>query len=194
MPYSKAIIRHPKLNPEEQHEINRWHVSQLSPNIVHHLTLCMRYSACKKVCGNWRVRKVIVNDDCLGIRHETRSSNNFGLVSFSIVFSSAQFSAVLSALCGLRLIPSLYIYIYIQVQNPGRARARAETRAYGTDSPSRSKSRALSITPTHHPKKDGSMTDFQHTQFDPHGSHRKMLHVLLTHLPPRCVLTFSPTP
>ena len=26
MPYSKAIIRHPKLNPEEQHEINRWHV------------------------------------------------------------------------------------------------------------------------------------------------------------------------
>ena len=27
MPYSKAIIRHPKLNPEEQHEINRWHVS-----------------------------------------------------------------------------------------------------------------------------------------------------------------------
>ena len=31
-------------------------------------------------------------------------------------------------------------------------------------------------------KKDGSMTDFQHTQSDPHGSHRKMLHVLLTHL------------
>ena len=55
--------------------------------------------------------------------------------------------------------------------------------------------------PAHYPsrhctilKKDGSMTDFQHTQSDPHGSHRKMLHVLLTHLPPRCVLTFSPTP
>ena len=29
-------------------------------------------------------------------------------------------------------------------------------------------------------KKDGSMTDFQHTQSDPHGSHRKLLHVLLT--------------
>ena len=39
------------------------------------------------------------------------SSNNFGLVSFSIVFSSAQFSAVLSALWGLRLIPSLFLYI-----------------------------------------------------------------------------------
>ena len=38
------------------------------------------------------------------------------------------------------------------------------------------------------------MTDFQHTQFDPHGSHRKMLHVLLTHLPPRYALTFFPTP
>ena len=42
--------------------------------------------------------------------------------------------------------------------------------------------------------KDGSMTDFQHTKSDPHGSHRKMLHVLLTHLPPRCGLTFSSTP
>ena len=29
-------------------------------------------------------------DDCLGIRHETLSSNNFGLVSFCIVFSSDQ--------------------------------------------------------------------------------------------------------
>ena len=38
------------------------------------------------------------------------------------------------------------------------------------------------------------MTDFQHTQSDPHGSHRKMLHVLLTHLPPRCALTFFPAP
>ena len=40
------------------------------------------------------------------------------------------------------------------------------------------------------------MTDFRHTQSisDPHGSHRKMLHVLLTHLPPRYALTFSPTP
>ena len=38
------------------------------------------------------------------------------------------------------------------------------------------------------------MTDFQHTQSDPHGSHRKMLHVLLTHLPPRCTLTFFPAP
>ena len=43
-------------------------------------------------------------------------------------------------------------------------------------------------------KKDGSMTDFQHTQSDPHGSHRKMLHVLLTQLPPRCALTFFPAP
>ena len=43
-------------------------------------------------------------------------------------------------------------------------------------------------------KKDGSMTDFQHTQSDPHGSHRKMVHVLLTHLPPRCALTFFNTP
>ena len=84
----------------------------------------------------------------------------------------------------------LYIYIYIE-KNPRRARVRAETRTCGTDSPSRSKSRALSITPLHHPqKKDGSMTDFQHTQSDPHRSHRKMLHVLLTHLPPRCALTF----
>ena len=57
--------------------------------------------------------KLRMPDDCLGIRHETLSSNNFGLVSFSIVFSSAQFSAVLSALCGLRLIPSLYTYIPI---------------------------------------------------------------------------------
>ena len=38
------------------------------------------------------------------------------------------------------------------------------------------------------------MTDFQHTQSDPHGSHRKMLHVLLTHLPPTCALTFLPAP
>ena len=38
------------------------------------------------------------------------------------------------------------------------------------------------------------MTDFQHTQSDPHGSHRKMLHILLTYFPPRCVLTFSPLP
>ena len=43
-------------------------------------------------------------------------------------------------------------------------------------------------------KKDSSMTDFQHTQSDPHGSHRKMLHVLFTHLPPRCALTFFPAP
>ena len=41
-------------------------------------------------------------------------------------------------------------------------------------------------------KKDGSMTDFKRTHSDPHGSHRKMLHVLLTHLPPRCALTFFP--
>ena len=27
-------------------------------------------------------------------------------------------------------------------------------------------------------KKDGSMTDFRHTQIDPHGSHRKMLFIL----------------
>ena len=72
-----------------------------------------------------------------------------------------------------------------KLKNPRRATC-------GTDSPSRSKSRALSITPLHHPKKDGSMTDFQHTQPDPHGSHRKMLHVLLTHLPTRCALTFFP--
>ena len=73
------------------------------------------------------------------------------------------------------------------MKNPRRARVRAETRTCGTDSPSRPKSRALSITPLHHPQtKDGSMIDFQHTQSDPHGSHRKMLHVLLTHLPPRC--------
>ena len=43
------------------------------------------------------------------------------------------------------------------------------------------------------------MTDCQQrnpirTQSDPHGSHGKMSHVLLTHLPPRCVLTFSPLP
>ena len=38
------------------------------------------------------------------------------------------------------------------------------------------------------------MTDFQHTQFDPHRSHQKMLHVQLTHLPPRCAMTFFPAP
>ena len=61
------------------------------------------------------------------------------------------------------------------MKNPLGARVRAETRTYGTDSPSRPKSRELSITPSHHPQqKDGSMTDFKNTQFDPHGSHRKM--------------------
>ena len=82
-------------------------------------------------------------------------------------------------------------------KNPRRARVRPETQTCGTDSPiaSRSESRVLSITPSHHPqKKDGSMTDFQHMQSNPHGSHLKMLHVPLTHLPPRCALTFFPAP
>ena len=84
----------------------------------------------------------------------------------------------------------------LQTKNPPlRARVRAETRTCGTDSPSRSKSREPSITPSHHPqKKDGSMTDFKHTQSDPHGSYRKMSHALFTHLPPGCALTFSPLP
>ena len=81
-----------------------------------------------------------------------------------------------------------------KLKNPRRARVRAETQTCGTDSPSRSKSRALSTTSLHPPKKDGSMTDFQHTQSDPHGGHRKMLHVLLTHLPPRGPLTFFVAP
>ena len=38
------------------------------------------------------------------------------------------------------------------------------------------------------------MTDFKHAHSYPHESHRKMLHILLTHLPPTCALTFSPTP
>ena len=85
----------------------------------------------------------------------------------------------MSTLAGRRetffLSLDLYIYLYIQVKNPRRARARAETRTYGTDSPSRSKSRALSHHATaQSSKKDGSMTDFQYTQSDPHGSHRKM--------------------
>ena len=42
--------------------------------------------------------------------------------------------------------------------------------------------------------KDGSMTDFKHTQSDPHGSYWKMLHVLLTRLPPRCALTYFLAP
>ena len=37
------------------------------------------------------------------------------------------------------------------------------------------------------------MTNLKHTWFDPHGSHQKMLHVHLTHLP-RCALTFFPLP
>ena len=36
------------------------------------------------------------------------------------------------------------------------------------------------------------MTDFKHTHSDPHGSHRKKLHILLTHLTPRCALTNFP--
>ena len=59
--------------------------------------------------------------------------------------------------------------------------ACAKTRTCDTDSPSKLKSRALSITPLHHPqKKDGSMTNFQHTQSDPHGSHFFQLSFILT--------------
>ena len=52
-------------------------------------------------------------DDCLGIRHETLSGNNFGLVSDSVVFSSAQFFAVLNALCKLRLIPYVCVLSFL---------------------------------------------------------------------------------
>ena len=72
-------------------------------------------------------------------------------------------------------------------KNPRRASVRAETRTYGTDSPSRQKPRALSITPLHNLKNDGSMTDFQHTCFHPHGSHRKMFTRTLDTPNPWCV-------
>ena len=90
----------------------------------------------------------------------------------------------------------LYIYIYMYLmKNPRRASVRAETRIYGTDSPSRQKSRALSITPLHHPQKKSRLNDgLPAHAIRSTRSHRKMLHVLLTHLPPRCALTFSPAP
>ena len=43
-------------------------------------------------------------------------------------------------------------------------------------------------------KKDGSMTDYQHMQYDPHGSHQKMFHVLFEHLGWRCSQAFDCLP
>ena len=63
------------------------------------------------------------------------------------------------------------------MKNPRRARVRAETRTCGTDS---APIRLADQNHTHYPsrrtvlkKKDGSMTDFKHTQSDPHGSREK---------------------
>ena len=93
---------------------------------------------------------------------------------------------------------NIYIYIYIYIYNDEKSTKGKSTRR---DSNLRHRfAWQIEITHTiHHAvapssKKDGSMTDFKHTQSDPHGSHRKMLHVFLTHLPPRCALTFFPTP
>ena len=80
-------------------------------------------------------------------------------------------------------------------KNPRRASVSAETRTYGTNSPSRWKSRALSFTPLHHlQKKVGSMTNFPHTWFHPHGSHRKMFTRTLDTPNPWYGWRFSPLP
>ena len=74
-------------------------------------------------------------------------------------------------------------------KNLRRASVRAETRTYGTDSP----------CTIHHviapsSKKDRSMTDFEHTWFHTHGSHRKMFTRTLDTPNPWCGWRFSPLP
>ena len=99
---------------------------------------------------------------------------------------------------------SMYIYIYIMFMKEREStvlKIKIEVQVYAPRLEPAAPIRLAHRNHTHYPsrrrtilKKDGSMTDFKHTHSDPHGSHRKMLHVLLTHLLRRRVLTFFPAP
>ena len=92
----------------------------------------------------------------------------------------------------LSAVLSVYIYIYKQKEEGSQNKFKSKIQEgqehvprLEPTAPIRLADRNHAHYPSRHRtilKKDGSMTDFQHTQSDPHGSHRKMLHVLLTDL------------
>ena len=130
------------------------------------------------------------------------SARDFDLLGESV--PQVRVSARALPLLGF-LFFNIYIYICIYPERGSQNKLQVEKIPEGQEyaprlepaAPIRIADRNHMHYPSRHRtilKKDGSMTDFQHTQSDAHGSDRKMLHVLLTHLPPRCALTFSPLP